>query len=420
MIGKPSDISSIFSPEGLAVLSRLAASQSSADVKAAAGSASQILNACVRPDTGPVGLAVSGGSDSLALMLLASNWARQNGRELLCLTVDHGLRPEAAAEARLVADYCRTLGIQHQSLHWDTPKRTQAAARQGRHCLLADALRQAGGQTLLFGHTADDQAETFLIRARAGSGWYGLAGMRIYAVSPVWPQGRGIEIVRPLLGLRRDALREAVRQADWRWVEDPSNADRTYERVRVRDLLARMPGRFGQIRRIQKQLSRLRQASDALLSRWLSRHVRVEADGLVTADMEPLNESNYERSLSLLIQAASGSARAPAGAGLKRLAGKLRSGQTLPGSTLGGAWLRTSRGKLLLARDPGMAGEAGMVDNIWDGRFEIHTDHRPEFAIAAHGMARPGLPARRDVKACLIGDRVAAYARALSGPSFAS
>ena len=116
--------------------------------------------------SGPIGIAVSGGSDSLALLVLAHDWAARAGRDLMAFTVDHRLRPEAADEARHVAGICAHLGIGHQTLTWETPVSKQALARRARHGLMAAALRARGGARLLLGHTSDDQCETFLMRAR--------------------------------------------------------------------------------------------------------------------------------------------------------------------------------------------------------------------------------------------------------------
>ncbi|MDP1556345.1 MAG: ATP-binding protein, partial [Hyphomonas sp.] len=112
---------------------------------------------------GPIGLAVSGGSDSITLLHLAHRWARPRGAKLLVLTVDHRLRPAAAAEAAGVARLAGDLGLPHLTLVWEAPMARQSAARRARHALLATALKSAGGQLLLTGHTASDQAETVLM-----------------------------------------------------------------------------------------------------------------------------------------------------------------------------------------------------------------------------------------------------------------
>lgn len=132
--------------------------------------------------TDVIALAVSGGPDSTALMLLAARWraARKSGPTLLVVTVDHGLRPEAKAEAADVAKLARKLGLSHRTLRWTGKKPKtglQQAARATRYRLLAEAAREAGAGAVLTAHTLDDQAETVLIRMSRGSGLTGLAGM---------------------------------------------------------------------------------------------------------------------------------------------------------------------------------------------------------------------------------------------------
>ena len=155
-------------------------------------------------------LAVSGGPDSTALMVLAARWraARASGPELIAITVDHGLRPEAQAEAAAVADLARSLGLTHRTLHWtgNKPKSgLQQAARAARYGLLAEAARAAGAGAVLTAHTLDDQAETVLIRLMRGSGLAGLAGMQMCSVIP------GREPTGPRRARPDDKLRERTR-----------------------------------------------------------------------------------------------------------------------------------------------------------------------------------------------------------------
>src|SRR4051812_14856362 len=148
-------------------------------------------------------LAVSGGPDSTALMLLAARWAKSlaRGPKLIAVTIDHGLRPEAKEEARAVAKLARKLGIAHRTVRWAGKKPAtglQQAARAARYSLLAKAARKAGASAILTAHTLDDQAETVLIRLTRGSGLTGLAGMR--RMGPV-PGSDRLTLVRPLLGV---------------------------------------------------------------------------------------------------------------------------------------------------------------------------------------------------------------------------
>lgn len=310
------------------------------------------------PDTylsGPIGLAVSGGSDSLALMHLAARWAATSRQSLLVLTVDHGLRPEAAAEADAVARAAKRLGLSHRTLRWTSPVARQSAARRARHALLAGAVREAGGRLLLTGHTADDQAETVLMRARQGSGWYGLAGMRRLALSPVWPEGEGVWLFRPLIGETRAGLRGLLQAGGAAWIDDPSNANPAFERVRVRRLLAASPGLRSRVLALQSRFALLRAVEDAALARWLP-ETAGSADGTSLAlrgtDLPP---ERLARGLSLLVQAVSGAEMPPRGDRLAALADRLTAPEGFRGATLGGVRFRPKAGRILLSAEAGRA-----------------------------------------------------------------
>lgn len=195
------------------------------------------------PD-GSLALAVSGGPDSMAMLALAH--AAFPGA-VIAATVDHGLRAEAVDEAAMVANWCRAAGVAHTILTPDTPiagASVQASARHARYALLAGWALDAGACSLLTAHHADDQAETFLMRAARGSGPGGLAGIR-----PRWtwerhrwngngPRGPSLPILRPLLSWRRRELRDIATACHLPFVDDPSNADSRFDRVRMRQMLA--------------------------------------------------------------------------------------------------------------------------------------------------------------------------------------
>ncbi|CAN5648359.1 hypothetical protein BH10PSE14_BH10PSE14_01160 [soil metagenome] len=179
-----------------------------------------------------VALAVSGGADSMALLAFA--YAAFPGN-IIAATVDHGLRAAAADEAALVAAWCAHAGVPHATLAADRaigPSDIQAEARALRYDLLTRWATDAGATIVATAHHADDQAETFLMRLARGSGPAGLAGIRARRELGT------LTLIRPLLGWRRAALRALVEAAGIPFVDDPSNSDSRYERVRVRQLLA--------------------------------------------------------------------------------------------------------------------------------------------------------------------------------------
>ncbi len=182
----------------------------------------------------PLAVALSGGGDSLALLHLTVDWARPAGRPVLALTVDHGLTPQSprwTAEAGVKAV---ALGADWRGLTWEGPKPAtglQAKARAARHALLAEAAREAGAKVLLMGHTRDDVLEGDLMRAADTPG---LGRLRDWSPSPAWPEGRGVFVLRPLLAVSRNALRDDLSMRGADWFEDPANADSRFARVRAR------------------------------------------------------------------------------------------------------------------------------------------------------------------------------------------
>jgi tRNA(Ile)-lysidine synthase len=183
----------------------------------------------------PVGVAVSGGPDSVALLLLAAA-ARPGLVE--AATVDHALRAESRAEADTVAALCGRLGVPHSILtvEWKQKPETaiQERARKARYGLLGKWAGEKGLKALLTGHHADDQAETLVMRLLRGAGVKGLAGMRRLGKAP----GAQLALLRPLLGWRRAELEKLCADVGLTPVDDPSNADDQFERVRIRQALA--------------------------------------------------------------------------------------------------------------------------------------------------------------------------------------
>jgi tRNA(Ile)-lysidine synthase len=293
----------------------------------------------------PIAVAVSGGGDSLALMYLAATWAERHGRHLLVLSIDHGLNPDGSLWSARVAEAARRLGADWRGLVWIGPKPTTglpAAARQARHGLLAGAARQAGAHVILMGHTADDVAETDWMRARGTP----LGRLRAWSPSPVWPQGRGLMLLRPLLDVRRRALRDWLSAHGLPWIEDPANVDPRFQRSRAR--VARPdPGP---------------PADDTL-----------PAGDLICDPVSGLIRGPLETPwLAQAVVSASGRCDLPSAPAVARLRQRLADG-TRHG-VLGGARIEAGPDGLVVSREPGRRppGDLRLVpgqDHVWDGRF---------------------------------------------------
>jgi len=356
----------------------------------------------------PIAIAVSGGSDSMALMHIVARWAVQTRRKICVLTVDHQLRPEAAGEARFVAEAAAALGLDHQILTWTQPRAGQAAARDARHRLLAEAARQLGAKTLLLGHTFDDLIETILIRKRRKAPRALLAGPMPAAPSPVWSQGRNLTLIRPLLNIRRQALKDELQSRGLSWVDDPTNDNPAYERVRVRQFLSRHPRLASMMGPIATGLLAQREKHDALLGQTLldTDTVQVEPSGLIQVDLTQIDRRIAPRMIAVLLRIAGGHDLPPRAEAVSELIAALQQ----PGErrTLAGAWVQRSKTGLLIGRDPGES-RGELSPNIWDGRFvrDASADLPSEMPVLLRETRPPGSDWRS-----VIGERIAHEARA--------
>lgn len=268
-------------------------------------------------------LAVSGGPDSTALLVLAARWRAglSAGPDLLAVTVDHGLRPEARREAAGVKRLATSLGISHRTMRWigAKPKTgVQEAARQARYRLLAAAAAKTKARHILTAHTRDDQAETVLFRLARGSGLAGLAAMaRIsplphFASSSPTHEESPIALVRPFLDIPKSRLIATLHQAEIPFVDDPSNRDPRFARVRLRAVMPALAAEGMTSARLAQLALRLKRANDA---------IEAAVDALANA-LAPSFAASDRRAGAPFTLAASEWAKAPAEIRL-RLLGRL-------------------------------------------------------------------------------------------------
>ncbi len=208
-------------------------------------------------------LAVSGGPDSVALMWLAVRWRRAlaRGPRLVAVTIDHGLRPEAAREARDVKRLARSLDLPHHTLRWTGTKPKTglpAAARDARYRLLARAARRHGATHVLTAHTRDDQAETLLMRMLRGSGVAGLSAMARET------ERDGVRLTRPLLDVSKAQLIATLNKARIGFADDPTNRDPAFTRPRLRALMPALAEEGGDAKNLARLATRLARANAAV------------------------------------------------------------------------------------------------------------------------------------------------------------
>ena len=328
----------------------------------------------------PVGLAVSGGGDSLALAWLAKRW-RQH---VVAFVVDHALRVESAAEARLTARRLQAMGIDAHVLRLAPfPEgRLQERARDARFEALEEACVEAGCLDLLVAHHLHDQDETVWMRQHAGSGPSGLAGMEAVAL-----RGR-IRIVRPCLMLPPERLRATLRAAGLAWIEDPSNQNRRFERVRWRQDLSLTQRDHAREWQVAAQV--LRCSEDRELARVLAENAVWHSAGWVHLKPDGIKDST----IAALIRLVSGRRYRPSRKQVQALVSRGQGG-------LGGVMMRPAGrfgdGVMLVREERAVEGlVAAKVGAIWDGRWRCTADALPaDGLIGTLGERALKLDARR-------------------------
>lgn len=375
-----------------------------------------ILDRRLRPASpAPLAVGLSGGGDSLALLLIVRAWAAAHGRRIIVLTVDHGLNPDSAAWTEVCAETAGRLGVAFRALAWTGDKPSTglpAAAREARHALLADAAREAGAKVLVLGHTADDLTEAAAMRAEGST----VADAREWGPSPAWPEGRDVFLLRPLLGVSRAALRDYLREAGETWIDDPANADLRFARARARAAQssprsgegdhpkdgggagAEASGQTG----IQDQAAETGAAPSTLL-----RRVPLPAtQGGETCSWGGLTlpRTSLPTTVAMAALCAAGTSRPPRGDSLSLLGRRLRDGEPFV-VTLAGARIEADGQAIMVMRDAGEISRGQLAPLplrpgetvVWDGRFEIATDRADLTVKPLSGLAAK-LPPRQQTR----------------------
>lgn len=328
-------------------------------------------------------VAVSGGRDSLALALLAREWVRQRGGELVALVVDHALRPESAAEAEQVRLALTACGIEAHvfRLRWQRRPSSglQEAARARRYRILRDWCGEQGVLHLLLAHQADDQAETYVLRKERDSGPDGLAGMSACVEFPE------VRVLRPLLPVPRARLSATLKARRQPWIDDPTNEDPAYRRARLR--LEGLPSpRESLLRRVDQAAAR-RVVSERAVAGALVDLAQPHPLGAVYVDpqvLRSLPKAVAAQALSRIVATVSGGEHEPR---VERLAGALdhlravtpKTGKAPaeppPGTTVGGCRIVWRGNQWLVAREAASiqdrADWRGDASVEWDGRFLV-------------------------------------------------
>jgi tRNA(Ile)-lysidine synthase len=344
-----------------------------------------------------IAVAVSGGPDSMALCALAHNWARARGGRVEALIVDHGLRPDSSEEARRVAGWLASPDMSCRILTWDGAKpqsHIHATARAARYGLLLDCCRGAGIAHLLLGHHQDDLAETFLIRLERHSGLDGLAAMAAIVETP------DVRLLRPLLTMPRARLHATVAARRLSSVDDPSNHDRRYGRIRIRQMMPELANQGVTAARLAGTalaLGRARRFMDDAVARFLAGAVTSHPAGFCWLDAAAYGTASDEvsrRALTRMLLHVGGGTYPPRS---ERLDRALRDGGLGRGRTLAGCRLIPGRRGVLVCREPGAVSDETALQAgesmVWDRRFRI----RAAIGAGHHTVRRLGREGRSAV-----------------------
>lgn len=331
-------------------------------------------------DMPAIGVAVSGGGDSVALMQVIADWAQ--GRRVMVATVDHALREGSADEARLVHRAALALSLPHATLLWrrDTEAgNLMANARDARLRLLSGWAQRNDLPAIALGHTADDQAETLLMRLARGSGIDGLAAMA------EWRDAFGVRWLRPMLGVGRAELRDWLTARNIGWIDDPSNENEDFDRIRIRKAMATMGLDPGALARAAGHIGEARDALSAFAAQTAS--TAVIRDGTITLDRQRFRDAPPEIRRRLLVAACrwiTGADYPPRRATVAHALEAVAAGSRV---TLDGALIDPAGGRIRIGREPAAAIRTGAGSGpVWDNRWHV-TGLAPDQTVSALGHA---------------------------------
>lgn len=331
-----------------------------------------------------LGVAVSGGSDSMGLLHLLQ---RHTGEcpKLHVVTIDHHLRPESGHEAKMVAEFCASLDIPHSTLDWtdwDGTGNLQDAARRARYRLMVKWAHSRQIQDIALGHTADDNAETFLLGLSRGAGLDGLSGMRRRFLR------QGVTFHRLILDQRRTALQEMLRKQGIAWVSDPSNEDPHFDRVKARQALAEMGIDVAQIGKSIANLNATRMGIEAELRKWARKSITLDRGDLLfdRVIFFVLSPEFRRRILNAVLRWVSVNDYPPRAEQVQQLmAGMARKSFS---RTLHGCLISLTDGMVRITREyQAVRNAACPVDEIWDGRWRVTGPVTPGLQVRALGEA---------------------------------
>jgi len=343
-------------------------------------------------ETSPtLAIAVSGGADSMALLLLAQDWVKENGGSIVALTVDHGLRPGSAAEALQVQGWCKTLGIAHHILTWSPPALASAIpmqAREARYRLMSDWCCAHHILHLLTAHHQGDQAETLLLRTARGSFIDGLACM-----APVKPL-HGIRLLRPLLSTSRLQLESFLLERNQPWLEDPTNRNLDYTRNLLRHKLP--TAKVEQASQLANEFAKYRNLLECKLANKLTNGTSIFPEAYVAIALSLFKTLPPEcalRALSHLIVTLTGQDYPPRTEKLERLYEEIMSDAITKRRAFSGLIFayQQKEGQLLVTREPNATEPPLAIKaqekRLWDRRFWVTADKDCELRpLGADGL----------------------------------